>query len=91
MWGASIISAWLIEDADVLDVGRVGAEEDEVAGLQRLPGGTGGPASYCCLRGARQLDARACVGGLDEAGAVEAAGPVAAPLVGSAELRERVG
>ena len=63
----------------MLDVADVGAEEDEVAGLQRLARRDGRTGVVLLLRGARQLDARGLVGGLDEAGAVEAAGPVAAP------------
>jgi hypothetical protein len=31
------------DDSDVADVGGVGAVEDEVAGLERLPAGDGGP------------------------------------------------
>src|SRR5581483_12104157 len=43
------------------------------------------------LRDTRQRDARSCIGGLDEAGAVETARSLASPQIRSAELRERVG
>ena len=73
------------------DVGRVAAEEEEIARLQRLARRDGRTGVVLLLRGARELNARCLVGGLGEAGAVEAARPVAAPLVGSTDLGLRVG
>ena len=78
-------------DPHVGDVARAGSEEDEIARLELLTVRYERPGVELFLRGSRQLDAGGGVGGLDEAGAVEAAGTVAAPEVGRAELSERVG
>ena len=90
VWGASTISVGLTRMPTWSTSAGVGAEEDEVAGLERLAGRDGRAGVVLVLGGARELDAGGLVGGLDEAGAVEAAGAVAAPAVGGAELGERV-
>jgi hypothetical protein len=74
-------------DRDVVDVGG-GAVVDEVADLEWFAGRNRRPGFVLGLCGAGQVDAGGEVGGVGEAGAVEAAvgRSVAAPEVGDAEL-----
>jgi hypothetical protein len=78
------------DDPDMSDVGGVGAEEDEVAGLEWLAGRDGRTGVVLLLGCAWELDSGGGLGGLGEPGAVKASGLVAAPLVGGADLGERV-
>ena len=92
VWGASTISPSPTTIPTCSTSAGLGAEEDEVAGLERLPGRDGRAGVVLRLRGPRQLDPGGGVGGLGEPGAVEATpGALGAPLIRGADLRERVG
>src|SRR5712692_9799523 len=54
------------DDPDMRDIGRVGAEEDEIAGLERLAGRDGRAGVVLGLRDARQPDTGRAIGGLHE-------------------------
>src|ERR671936_2468547 len=77
------------DDADVAYVPCVAAEENEVAWRERLARLQVWAGVVLLLGNARQRDPGRLVGGLDEAGAVEAAGSLAAPHVRGADLGER--
>src|SRR5439155_12975489 len=77
------------DDADVRDMVGVAAEEDEVARQYGFAGLQARTRVVLLLGDARQRDPGGLIGGLDEAGAVEAARPLAAPEVGGADLGER--
>lgn len=74
-------------DADVLDPGRAGAAEDEVAGQQGRARGEVRGGVVLVLGEAGDGGPGGGVGGLGEAGAVEGyAGVLGVPLAGDAEL-----
>jgi hypothetical protein len=78
------------DDPDVSDVGAVGAEEDEVAGLEWLAGRDGRTGVVLLLGCAWELESGGGVGGLSETGAVKTSGLVATPLVARTDLGERI-
>jgi len=88
VWGVDHFG--LADDDAVGDVVGVGAEEDEVAGLEWLAGRDGRAGVVLLLRGAGELDSGCGVGGLGEAGAVEASWFRSAALVEGADLSERI-
>jgi hypothetical protein len=75
-------------DPDVGDVGRTGAEEDEISWEQRRVGGQVQALVVLSLRGAGQADVGCGISGGGQAGAVPSAVclPVPGPLVGDTDL-----